>query len=427
MAEARPELAAAGEALPDDLFIQYRDPASLEDYDRNARTHSPEQVRQIRRSMDEFKVYNPILLRDDEKTIGAGHGRKLAALLKPAIARVPTITLRGLTDAQWRALVIADNKLALNAGWNENILRMELGDLQAEGFDLSITGFSSLELTGFFTTEEGQTDPDAAPEPPAIPVSRLGDLWRLGDHLLICGDCTEKEVVDRVLAGQKPHLMVTDPPYGVDYDPAWRSAALKDGAKRAEGQVQNDHQPDWREAWGLFPGEVAYIWHDALACGVVSEGLRAAAFDLRSQIIWNKGAAAIGRGHYHWKHEACFYAVRKGGNGHWAGDRKQTTVWDIEHRKSETGHSTQKPVEAMARPIRNNSKPGDRIFDPFCGSGSSIIAAQMNKRITHAIELNPAYVDVALRRFAEFTGVAPILAETEQTFEQVKAARFDVV
>lgn len=410
-----------------DLEIEYRNPADLVAYERNARKHSPEQVRQIRRSMDEYGVYNPILLKDDGVTIGAGHGRREAALLKPALERVPTITLYGLTEEQWRAMIIADNKIALGSTWDDQLLKLELGELQAGGFDLSLTGFSSLELRGIFATQEGRTDPDEVPEPPATPVSQLGDLWCLGEHWLACGDCTDKAVVEAVLGGAKPHLMVTDPPYGVEYDPGWRSKALKDGAKRAEGQVSNDHRADWREAWALFPGEVVYVWHADKGAAVVEASLHVCGFETRNQIIWNKSRQVLGRGHYHSKHEPCWYMVRKGGNGHWSGDRKQTTIWDIDHPRSESGHGTQKPVEAMARPIRNNSQPGDHVYEPFSGSGTTLIAAQMNKRICHAIELNPAYVDVALKRFADFTGVAPILAETGETFDQVKARRAEVV
>ncbi len=409
--------------MAEDLEIKYRDPAGLVPYGKNARTHSAEQVR----SIDEFGFVNPILLRDDEQSIGAGHGRQMAALLKPALTRVPTVSIPGLTDDQWKALILADNKLAMNAGWDEGLLKLELADLQGAGFDLSLTGFGSLELTSIFSTQEGRTDPDDTPEPPATPVSQLGDLWRLGDHWLICGDSTDPKTVERVLQAQKPHLMVTDPPYGVNYDPAWRNTALrKDGSKigaRATGQVANDDRADWREAWALFPGDVAYVWHGGLSSDLVAESLESVGFEKRAQIIWNKTVMVIGRGHYHPKHEPCWYAVRKGGTGHWSGDRKQTTVWDIDHRKSETGHGTQKPVEAMARPIRNNSQPGDRVYEPFAGSGTTVIAAQMNKRICHAIELSPAYVDVILKRFEAFTGTAPTLADTGETFEAVKARR----
>lgn len=405
--------------------IERRPTSALVPYAKNARTHSAEQVGQIAGSMREFGWTYPVLVDEDDGII-AGHGRVLAAQ-KLKLAEVPVIVARGWSDAKKRAYVLADNQLALNASWDESLLRIELTDLQADGFDLSLIGFSSLQLTGLFATQEGNTDPDEAPEPPVTPVSRLGDLWQLGDHLLICGDSTDKATVERVMAGARPHLMVTDPPYGVDYDPAWRTKALKDGAQRAEGVVQNDHRADWREAWALFSGDVVYVWHDGLVGGPVADSLAAVGFDLRAQILWNKSRMAIGRGHYHWKHEPCWYAVRKGANGHWSGDRKQTTVWDIDHPRSETGHGTQKPVEAMARPMRNNSQPGDHVYEPFSGSGTTIIAGQMNKRIVHAVELSPAYVDVALKRFADFTGVAPVLAETGETFEEVRGRRLEVV
>lgn len=414
-------------ADPKDLEIVYRDPASLEPYERNSRTHSEAQVRQIRRNMERFGNYNPILLRDDETRIGAGHGRQLAALLKPPMNRVPTITLRGLSDDDWRALIIADNKLAENAGWDPVMLKLELGDLQGAGFDLSFSGFDALELRGIFSTQDGNVDPDEVPDAPAQPVSQAGDVWLLGPHILVCGDCTDPEVVAKALAGQKPHLMVTDPPFGVDYSPEWRTKALKDGGHRAEGAVRNDDRADWREAWALFPGDVAYVWHADKGSSAVEAGLQSCGFETRNLIVWNKSQLVVGRGHYHSKHEAAWYVVRKGANGHWQGSRKEATVWDIEHRRSETGHGTQKPVEAMARPIRNNSEQGDRVYEPFSGSGTTIIAAQMNKRICHAIELESAYVDVGCRRFAEFSGVEPILAETGESWDQVKVRRLEVV
>jgi len=403
--------------------------SDLKGYDKNARTHPDGQVASLANIIRDSGFTNPVLI-DDEDVIIAGHGRVLAAK-KLKMAEVPCVRVSGLTPEQIKALRLSDNQTGLLSGWDDALLRVELADLQASGFDLSLTGFSSLELTGIFSTQEGNTDPDETPEAPAQPVTRPGDLWKLGDHLIVCGDSTDKATVDRVLDGQKPHLMVTDPPYGVDYNPDWRNGALrKDGSKiggRAIGEVANDHRADWREAWALFPGDVAYVWHSGTKAEVVAESLHATGFETRAQIVWNKSVMVIGRGHYHPKHEPCWYMVRKGGNGHWSGDRKQTTVWDIDHRKSETGHGTQKPVEAMARPIRNNSAPGDHIYEPFSGSGTTIIAAQMNKRVCHAVELMPAYVDVACTRFAAFTGVAPVLVETGETFEEVKARRLEVV
>jgi DNA modification methylase len=233
--------------------------------------------------------------------------------------------------------------------------------------------------------------------------------------------------VARCLHGVVPHLMVTDPPYGVAYDPAWRERAGLVGSGGARGTVLNDDRADWREAWALFPGEVAYVWHGALHAATVAESLEACGFQIRSQIIWDKTRLVIGRGDYHWQHEPCWYAVRKGRTGHWSGDRSQTTVWPIPHLRSETGHGTQKPVACMARPIENNSSSGQAVFDPFCGSGTTIIAAEMSGRSCHAIELSPAYVDVAVLRWKAFTGQETTLDGSGRTFVEVRAERAGAV
>lgn len=215
--------------------------------------------------------------------------------------------------------------------------------------------------------------------------------------------------------------MVTDPPYGIEYDADWRNQALRaDGtpiAGRAVGKVLNDDKADWREAWALFPGEVAYVWHAGNKANIVADSLLACGFDIRAQVIWAKSQLVIGRGHYHPKHEPCWYAVKKGGTGHWQGDRKQTTLWEINKpQKSETGHSTQKPIECMRRPIENNSRPGDSIYEPFSGSGTTIIAAEQTGRRCYAMELSPQYVDVAVRRWQQFTGKTAVLESTGQPF-----------
>jgi DNA modification methylase len=220
--------------------------------------------------------------------------------------------------------------------------------------------------------------------------------------------------------------MVTDPPYGVAYDPAWRNRAGLSTTQRV-GKVENDDRADWREAWTLFPGEVAYVWHGALHAATVAGSLTACGFEIRAQIVWGKDRLVLGRGHYHWQHEPCWYAVR--GHGHWSGDRKQTTLWSIPSRDqdAETVHGTQKPVECMARPIRNNSQPGQAVYEPFCGSGTTLISAEMEGRACCAIELSPAYVDVAVRRWCDFTGEAAVLERDGQRFEDVAAARGAVV
>lgn len=383
-------------------------------YNRNARAHSAAQITQIVASIQQFGFTNPVLI-DEHNGLIAGHGR-LAAAQQLRMPQLPAIVLAGLSDAQKAALRIADNKLALNATWDDDLLRTELADLRDLGFDLSLTGFGEEELGALFAdANAGLTDPDDVPEPPAEPVSQLGDVWLLGRHRLVCGDATSEVDVSLALAGVRPHLMVTDPPYGVDYDPAWRNA--RDRARGmsiaiAQGKVENDNQADWAAAWALFPGEVAYVWHSGLYCAVVGESLRANKFELRSQIIWAKHGFVIGRGHYHGQHEPCWYAVR--GNGHWTGDRAQSTLWKIDgwtfgaakrqETDAATGHGTQKPVECMRRPIENNSSPGQAVYDPFVGSGTTIIAAEMTGRTCHAIEISPTYCDVAILRWQAFTG-----------------------
>lgn len=397
--------------------------ASLKPYGGNARTHSEDQIRQIAASIREFGFTNPVLI-DPDGGIIAGHGRVLAAQAL-GMQEVPTIALGHLSAAQRRAYVIADNKLALNAGWDLDLLKVELSELRLDGFNLAFTGFSDEELANLLAeTTPGLTDPDDVPEAEPA-VSCLGDIWVLGRHRVTCGDATIADDVARVLAGVAPHLMVTDPPYGVEYDANWRNNALRaDGSPiggRAIGKVENDDRADWREAWVLFPGDVAYVWHGGNMAHIVAESLIETGLNIRAQIIWNKSNIVISRGDYHPKHEPCWYAVRKGKTGHYVGGRKQSTVWDIDKpHKSETGHSTQKPVECMKRPIDNNSSPGQAVYDPFLGSGTTLIAAEMTGRCCYAIELNPVYVDVAVRRWQNFTGKKATLESNGQSFDDLR-------
>jgi DNA modification methylase len=268
-------------------------------------------------------------------------------------------------------------------------------------------------------------DEDAAPPAPQTPTSKAGDLWLLGRHRLLCGDSTDQQTVSRVLGSVKPTLLVTDQPYGVEYDPEWRKRAGVNNSNRM-GKVRNDDRADWREAWALFPGDVAYVWHGALHASTVADSLESCGFEIRSQIVWAKPSLVMGRGHYHWQHEPCWYAVR--GTGHWNGDRKQSTLWHIENRNqdAETIHSTQKPVECMRRPIVNNSSPGQAVYEPFSGSGTTIIACEKEARIALAVELEPAYVDVAVTRWQNFTGQQAVLEGDGRTFEQIKAERVEV-
>lgn len=436
--------------------IEVADLEELVPYAENSRQHPERQLEQIEALMLEFGWTNPVL-RDEDRTILAGHGRVMAA--KRLVARgfaqfgkIPTMVARGWSDAQKRAYVIADNKVTENAGWNSALLGSELKAISAAGFDMGMLGFSAAELRSAMRGPGGGlTNPDAAPPLEAVAVSLRGDTWILGDHRLRCGSSTNAADVQALLSGHRPMVMVTDPPYGVNYDPTWRARAT--GQKvRATGKVLNDDRADWREAWALFPGAVAYVWHGGLHSGTVQRSLEAEGFEMRAQVIWAKDRFALSRGHYHWRHEPCWYAVRQGMSAAWRGGRKRDTIWRVPGLESEieamaveilqengaettlweipmtvddgaTGHGTQKPVECMRRPIEAHTVEGDLVYEPFSGSGSTIIAGEQTARRVLAMELSPAYVDVAVRRWQAFTGRAAVLEGSGQTFEQVAGDR----
>ena len=400
--------------------------ADLAPYAKNARWHPPEQIDQIAASMERFGFTIPMLVAEDG-TIIAGHGRLMAAALL-GLAEVPVMVARGWSEEDRRLYTLADNRLAEIAEWDPEMLRIEIGELRADfGIeDMSLIGFSAEDLAdilpeALLDATGGLTDPDDVPEVPETPVTRPGDLWLLGKHRLLCGDSTVATDVEKVLHGVTPLLMCTDPPYGVEYDPSWRNQVGAAKTKRT-GKVLNDDRADWREAWALFPGEVAYVWHGALHAREVIESLEACGFSLRSQIIWAKERLVLSRGDYHWQHEPCAYAVKKTGKGHWAGDRKQTTLWQIpsKDQDAKTVHGTQKPVECMRRPIENNSSPGQAVYEPFMGSGTTLIAAEISGRVCFGIELNPAYVDVAVERWQQFTGEDAVLSGSDETFNKIK-------
>jgi DNA modification methylase len=396
-------------------------------YARNPRRNASA-IATVAASLKEFGWRQPIVV-DEAMVILAGHTR-LEAARQLGLKEVPVHVARGLTSAQARAYRLVDNRSAEIAEWDEALLGLELDDLQLEGFDLHLTGFDDDELDRLLrgpNATGGRDDEDDIPETPVKPVSRPGDLWLLGPHRLLCGDATGAGDVERLLAGAAPLLMVSDPPYGVDYDPAWRNRAGA-AATRRTGTVLNDDRADWRAAWALFPGDIAYVWHGALHAATVAESLEVAGFTIRSQIIWAKERLVLSRGDYHWQHEPCWYAVKKTGKGNWRGDRKQTTLWSISSRDQDaiTAHGTQKPVECMRRPILNNSSIGQAVYDPFMGSGTTLIAAETTGRTCLGIELNPAYVDVAVERWQRFTGQVAVLEATGQCFDEVKAERAPV-
>lgn len=387
---------------------------------------------------------NPLVI-DEKNQIIAGHGRRLAAT-RLGMTHVPCVRVAGLSAAQIRALRVSDNAVGLLSEWDEELLRAEIAALSAEDFDLGLVALSDSQIDSLLAERTaGLTDPDDAPPAPENPTARLGDVWVLGRHRLVCGDCTDAEAVAKALDGVKPHLMVTDPPYGVEYDASWRGKAGFGSENAAVGKVLNDDRADWREAWALFPGTVAYIWHASLHADAVLASLKAVKFGARSQIVWVKSRHVLSRAHYHYQHETAYYAVREdetddhwrfvpehevavyavkeGKPASWHGGRKQSTVWFIDHVRSETGHSTQKPVDCMKRPIENNSDPWQAVYEPFSGSGTTLIAAEMTGRCCHALELNPAYIDVAVRRWQDFTGRDAKLEATGQSFREVAADR----
>jgi DNA modification methylase len=377
------------------MQIQQTPVAQLNPYPRNSRKHSDEQIDRIKASIHEFGFTNPVLI-DAQSTIIAGHARVEAAK-RLSLQTVPTITLDQLTPEQVKSYVIADNRLAELSEWDDDLLRLELEEIRFEGGDLELIGFEDY----FNETTASDDDFETPSEFDSISTRVVeGDIICIGEHRLVCGDSTRPEHVDLCLNGAKPFLMITDPPYGVEYDANWRNEALReDGLPsngRAVGKVSNDNLADWSETWSLSPVSVAYVYHAGKFAGVVQKSLEDNQFIIRSQIIWAKSNFAISRGDYHWKHEPCWYAVKKGATADWIGDRKQTTVWEIgKPSASETGHSTQKPVECMSRAIANHN--GD-VYDPFLGSGTTMVAAHQLNRVCYGIELNPKYCQIIIDR-----------------------------
>ena len=385
-------------------------------YDRNPRKNDSA-VAKVAGSIKEFGWQQPIVV-DSEMVVIAGHTRLLAAR-QLEMKKVPIQVAEDLTPNQVKAYRLADNRVSEEAEWDHDLLALEIGDLENK-IDLSLTGFDEVEIASLLAADIDQqlANEDDVPLLDESPIAKLSDIWLMGNHRLVCGDSTNADDVAKCLNGVEPHLMVTDPPYGVNYDPNWRNeverknALTKQGevyGARAIGKVANDDRSDWREAWELFKGDVAYVWHGGLHSTTVAESLIACGFELRTQIIWVKQHFVFGRGHYHWQHEPCWYVVRNG--GHWSGDRTQTSVWHIQNnnplggsKEKQTGHGTQKPVECMRRPIENNSSRGQAIYEPFNGSGTTLIAAEATGRVCHALELDPRYVDATIKRWQTLTG-----------------------
>lgn len=373
-------------------------------YVNNARTHSPEQINKLRSSLREFGFINPVIIDRDFGVI-AGHGRILAAK-EEGIAEVPCVFADHLTEAQKKAYIIADNRMAMDAGWDEELLRVEIEALQAQAFDLSLTGFDEKELSDLFKddtdVQEDDFDVDAELEKPTF--SKSGDVWTLGRHRLVCGDSTKKDTFDTLMQGRKANLVVTDPPYNVNY-------------KGTAGKIKNDNLADEKFYQFLFDAfsNIEKVMADDASIYVFhadTEGLNFrkafsdAGFYLSGCCIWKKPSLVLGRSPYQWQHEPCLYGWKKSGKHQWYSDRKQTTIWEFEKTKKNTDHPTMKPIPLLAYPIQNSSMSNTLILDPFGGSGSTLIACEQTDRDCCTIELDEKYCDVIVKRYIEQVGSA---------------------
>ena len=387
--------------------------SELKEYEHNPRQISKDDFAKLVNSIKQDGYHQRIIVNQNNVIIG-GHQRK-KALLEAGLKESDTVEVlipdRKLTQEELDRINIRDN---LSFGEYDF-------DILANRFDTETLidfGMSGDMLVGFgddnlLADLEDNTESE---ELPTEPRAKLGDVYILGNHRLMCGDSTNPQHVDKLLNGANPILMVTDPLYGVNYKPEWREEVGK-GASNT-GKVLNDDRYDWSEAYSLFTGDVAYVWHSALYTHKFAENLENNGFDLVSLIIWNKQNLVLSRGDYHNKHEPLWYAVRKGKKHNWQGRRDQTTVWDIENnnygakaKEEQTGHGTQKPLECMLRPILNNSKKGQSVYDPFGGSGTTLIACEKSDRNCYMMELSPAYVDIIINRWEKETGKEAILDE----------------
>ena len=393
--------------------------AALIPYARNSRTHSDEQVAKIAASIKEFGFLNPVIT-DGENGIVAGHGRIMAAQ-KLGLDEVPIVEAAHLTEAQKRAYIIADNRLALDAGWDDEMLRVELQELDDLDFDLSLTGFDAEEIADLFPEEatEGLTDEDAVPEAPEVPVTVEGDVWLLGRHRLMCGDSTSIDAVEKLMDGRKANMLHTDPPYGVDY----------------EG-VPNDHLKDSQlEAFlhdafscafsALAPASNVYVWHADITALEFISAFRSAGFKQARPptIQWVKPSLTMSQGDYHSQNEPCLYGWKEGSGRVRVKDRKQTTIWKCDRTDEAKVHPTMKPVELCQRAIENSSEVNGIVLDLFGGSGSTLIACEKTARDCRMMELDPKYCDVIIERWQDFTGEQATLEASGETFEAVAGGR----
>lgn len=355
----------------------------------NPRLIKDGRYKKLVKSIQEFPEMleiRPIVVNKDNMVLGGN--MRLKACQEAGLSKVPVLSADKLTSEQQSEFIIKDN-----IGFGEWDFEILSNDWDKE--KLSDWGFDARQLKFLDYLDD---DDYEIPEEIKTDI-KVGDLFQIGDHRLICGDSTDPRIAEKLLQGKEPYLMITDPPYGVKYDSSWRKGLFEKGGG-AYKKVENDHQVDWSMAWAFSPAKVAYVYHAAWLTSLVQESLESQDFIVRSQIIWVKSNFAPSRGHYHWKHEPLWYAVKKGSKGNWAGDRKQNTVWEIaKNQANETGHSTQKPLECMARPMRNHD--GD-VYDPFLGSGTTMVACHELARKCYGIELSPEFCQIVIDRMKTF-------------------------
>lgn len=399
--------------------MQLVDINKLIPYVNNARTHNAQQINKLRSSLREFGFINPVIIDRDFNVI-AGHGRIMAAK-EEGINEVPCVFVDYLTEAQKKAYILADNRMAMDAGWDEELLKVEIEALQAEDFDLSLTGFDESELAGFFDTaddaKDDDFDVDAELEKP--PVTQSGDLWLLGNHRLLCGDSTKEENYTLLMNGKKANLVVTDPPYNVNY-------------QGTAGKIKNDNLENDKFYQFLFDAFTCmekamandasiYVFHADTEGLNFRKAFADAGFYLSGTCIWKKQSLVLGRSPYQWQHEPCLFGWKKNGKHRWYSDRKQTTIWEFDKPKKNGDHPTMKPVPLIAYPIKNSSMSNCIVLDPFGGSGSTLIACEQTNRICHTIELDEKYCDVIVKRYIEQAGTA----ENVSVVRDGKTTRFD--
>ncbi|KVH51192.1 hypothetical protein WJ39_08545 [Burkholderia diffusa] len=401
---------------------------ALVPYERNARTHTPAQVALIAASIREWGFTNPVLI-DEANRILAGHGRLLAAQ-SLGMAEVPCVVLSGMTDTQRRAYILADNQLALRAGWDNELLALELGALRDAGFDLAMTGFEDDALERLLgpTGNLGLTDADDVPDSPAEPVSRPGDLWQCGQHRVLCGDALQAADMDRLMDGRAADLTVTDPPYNVAYvGKAKRRLSIANDAMSSDAFYRFLLLGFARMLAASRAGAPVYVFHADLEGANFRRAFTDAGFTLAQCCVWAKPSFVLGRHDYHWQHEPCIYGWKPGAAHRWHGDRKQSTLWTFDRPARSDAHPTMKPVALIEYLVTNSSRANDVVLDPFGGSGTTLIACTRTGRIARLVELEPRYCDVIVQRWQAFTGEHAIRETDGVSFDEVREQAADYV